>query len=125
MIVLILEKVPESLRGQLTRWLLEPKTGVFVGHVSTIVREKLWELVITQLRPKSGAFLIYNTPNEQGFQIQMRGNTTRRLITRDGLQLIQRDHPNANTAFKKLSASLSSFRSSQYAKTIDLPDVQV
>ena len=33
MIVLILERVPVGLRGELTRWLLEAKAGVFVGKV--------------------------------------------------------------------------------------------
>ncbi|MCD6345555.1 MAG: type I-E CRISPR-associated endoribonuclease Cas2, partial [Anaerolineae bacterium] len=43
MVVMILEKVPVGVRGELTRWLLEIKTGVFVGHISARVRDKLWE----------------------------------------------------------------------------------
>jgi CRISPR-associated protein Cas2 len=39
MVVLILERVPPGLRGELTRWFLEPQAGVFVGRVSAIVRE--------------------------------------------------------------------------------------
>ncbi|MBA3516457.1 MAG: type I-E CRISPR-associated endoribonuclease Cas2, partial [Rhizobiales bacterium] len=31
MVVMMLERVSPSLRGELTRWLIEPKTGVFVG----------------------------------------------------------------------------------------------
>ena len=42
MVILLLERVSPSLRGELTRWLLEPKAGVFVGNVSALVREKLW-----------------------------------------------------------------------------------
>jgi len=45
MVVMILECVPESLRGELSRWLLEPKAGVFVGTVTATVRERLWERV--------------------------------------------------------------------------------
>ncbi len=41
MVVIILEKVPAGLRGELTRWLLELKAGVFVGKVSAMVRERL------------------------------------------------------------------------------------
>ena len=40
---MILEKVPPSLRGELTRWFLEPKAGVFVGHVGAMVRDRLWQ----------------------------------------------------------------------------------
>jgi len=43
MVVMILEKVPQSLRGELTRWLVEVKTGVYVGHVNGLVRELLWK----------------------------------------------------------------------------------
>ena len=45
MVVLVLERVPTSLRGELTRWMLEPKAGVFVGTMSALVREQLWEKV--------------------------------------------------------------------------------
>ena len=46
MVVMILERVPRSLRGELTRWLVEVDTGVFVGRVSAAVRELLWEKVV-------------------------------------------------------------------------------
>ena len=39
MIVMILEKVSVGLRGELSRWLIEPRTGVFVGQVSA---RKAW-----------------------------------------------------------------------------------
>jgi len=42
MLVMILETVPVGLRGELTRWLIEPHPGVFVGHVSGLVRDRLW-----------------------------------------------------------------------------------
>ena len=33
MIVMILETVPARVRGELTRWLLEPRTGVFLSLI--------------------------------------------------------------------------------------------
>ena len=45
MVVLVLSAAPASLRGSMTRWLLEASPGVFVGHLSARVREQLWELV--------------------------------------------------------------------------------
>lgn len=45
MIVLVLTDCPPSLRGELTRWLLEINSGVFVGRVSARVREKIWQRV--------------------------------------------------------------------------------
>jgi len=45
MIVIIVSSIPQQLRGYLTRFLMEPSTGVFVGHVSARVRDSLWSKV--------------------------------------------------------------------------------
>lgn len=44
--VLIVERARPSLRGELTRWFVELRSGVFVGNVSGVVRDKLWEKVV-------------------------------------------------------------------------------
>ena len=107
MIVLILERVPESLRGELTRWLLEPKACVFVGIVNAQVREKLWAKVLDNLNPNSGALLIHNDPNtDWGFRLRTHGTLKRRIVERDGLQLVQYDHPDRDKAHRKLRASI-------------------
>ena len=76
MMILVLEKVPVSLRGELTRWLLELKAGVFVGRVSALVRDLLWEQVEEKLK-QGGGFLVYPTDNEQGFVVRQVGVTNR------------------------------------------------
>lgn len=106
MIVLILENAPMRLRGELTRWLHEPRTNVFVGRVSALVRDKLWAKVRKESGPNSGALLIHSSNDEPGFRIETYGDTTRRLLLRDGLQLFQRDHPNREKALRKLGARL-------------------
>jgi len=88
MMVLILESVPPSLRGELTRWLLELKAGVFVGRVSALVRERLWNKSCHHAR-NGGCLLIYHTNNEQGFNILSYGNTSRTIANFDGLLLVK------------------------------------
>jgi CRISPR-associated protein Cas2 len=88
MIVMILEKVSAGMRGELTRWLIEPRSGVFVGHVSARVRDRLWEKSI-QRKQSGGVIQIWNTNNEQRFAIRMAGDTSRNLVEVEGLQLIQ------------------------------------
>lgn len=88
MIVMLLEKVPVRLRGELTRWLIEPRTGVFVGHVNAMVRQRLWEKCC-KARGAGGVVQIWSTNNEQRFAIQMSGDTTRCIVEVEGLQLIQ------------------------------------
>ena len=88
MIVIVMENASEKLRGELTKWLLEVKPGVLVGKTSALVREKLWEKVEND-ENKTGALLIYNSDNEQGFAIKMVGLLRRSVIDLDGIQLIK------------------------------------
>ncbi len=88
MIVLVLDKPSERLRGVLTRWLLEPKPGVFVGKVSAKVRELLWDKVCEDIK-MNGALLIYSFPNEQGYFIEMHGDLKRSVVDIEGIQLIK------------------------------------
>ena len=46
MVVMILERVPAVLRGELSRWLTPVGGGVHVGQVSALVREELWNLAL-------------------------------------------------------------------------------
>ncbi len=88
MVILICEKVPTGLRGELSRWMIEPKTGVFVGKMSAIVRDKLW-LRVEQKLKGGAAILAYPSNTEQGFIIKSCGDTTRQLVDYDGLMLVK------------------------------------
>jgi len=87
MVVMILEKVPTSLRGELTRWMLEASTGVFVGTMSALVRDLLWEKC-TEKKRAGRCIQVYKTNNEQGFAIRMEGDSNRSVIDCEGLSLI-------------------------------------
>lgn len=86
--VLVLERVPTSLRGELTRWLLELQAGVFVGTVSALVRDKLWELACERMG-EGGGILIHRTDNEQGFAIRYWGTPSREIVDFEGLALVR------------------------------------
>lgn len=88
MVVLILEKVPPGLRGELSRWFLEPKAGVFVGKVSALVRDLLWDRVCRGKR-QGAATMIYSSDREQGFDIRTHGDTSRKVVDFEGLLLIR------------------------------------
>ncbi len=89
MLVMILESVPVSLRGELTRWLIEPHAGVFVGQVSAMVRDRLWEKCCKKCKD-GGVVQIWSTNTEQRFALRMYGDTTRQLVDFEGLVLIAR-----------------------------------
>ena len=87
MVVFLMEKVPVSLRGEITRWMLELRPGVFVGNISALVRDKLWEQICQKL--KGGAVtLLHSAATEQGYKIRTFGDTTRKVKDFDGIQLI-------------------------------------
>jgi len=88
MVVLMVERARPSLRGELSRWLIEPRAGVFVGNVSAMVRDKLWEKVIKS-SPEGGAMMIHTAMTEQGFATRIHGDTSRRLVDYEGLCLVQ------------------------------------
>lgn len=88
MVVMILEKVPASLRGELTRWLVEPHPGVFIGHVNALVRDKLWEKCC-QAKRTGSVFQAWSTNNEQRFKMRSAGATRRSVVNFDGLELVR------------------------------------
>jgi len=88
MVVMILESVPVSLRGELTRWLIEPHPGVFVGHVSGMVRDRLWKKCCKS-KGAGGVLQIWSTNTEQRYQMRKHGETRRLIVEMEGLQLIQ------------------------------------
>lgn len=87
MTIFVLERVPVSLRGELTRWLLEPHTGVFVGRPSALVREKLWDL-ICEKQGTGAAVMVWSADTEQGFSMRASGKTARMLRDFEGLTLV-------------------------------------
>lgn len=90
MVVLVVEKASASVRGELSRWLIEPKSGLFVGNVSAMVRDKLWEQVTAHVgRGKmSGALMLHTAQTEQGFAVRSFGETGRELRDYEGLTLV-------------------------------------
>lgn len=78
MTVFIIEKVSASARGELSRWMIEIKPGVFVGKLSLTVSELLQKKILT-------ATIIRKTNTEQGFEIKTIGQTTKKYIDFDGL----------------------------------------
>ena len=88
MTVIIVEAVPPSLRGLLTRWMIEPAPGVFVGTLSARVRDLLWAEV--RLRIRDGyATIVHRAQTEQGFLVDTYGAPRREVLDFDGLQLVR------------------------------------
>ena len=89
MLVMILERTPRSLRGELSRWLMEPRSGVFLGNVSARVRDELWALAVSKC--KDGAVAqIWSDRSPQGYSCRMHGDGSRCFTDFDGITLALR-----------------------------------
>ena len=91
MVVFVLERVPSGVRGDLARWLLEVRTGVFVGRLGADVRERLWDRVVSELvgqQDAGAAVMVHAVDNEQGYALRIWGDPSRELAYFDGLALV-------------------------------------
>ena len=48
--VITVKNAPQLLKGDLTKWMQEIATGVYVGNFNTKVREELWRRVKENVR---------------------------------------------------------------------------
>ena len=87
MTVIAMDGAPENVRGELKRWFLELKPGVFVGRVNMPIRELLWER-ICGTDHADGAVMVFSAPTEQGFEMRVQGGPKRYVTDFEGSQLI-------------------------------------
>jgi CRISPR-associated protein Cas2 len=88
MVVLMLERVPPGLRGELSRWMIEPRAGVFVGRLSAMVRDRVWNKAAEGAASGAG-MMVHSAPTEQGFLVRSFGDTTRELVDIEGVILVR------------------------------------
>ena len=94
MLVIVVENAPPRLRGRLGVWLVEIRAGVYVGDLSTKVREMLW-LQVEQGIEEGNAILTWSTNTESGFDFMTLGKNRRLPVEYDGLKLVS-FHPLEN-----------------------------
>lgn len=88
MLVITLTNCPPSLRGDLTGWLFEINTGVYVGNVSARVRDELWKRICENIKT-GNVTMVYSAANEQHLDFRVY-NTSWQPIDFDGLKLMLR-----------------------------------
>ena len=84
--VITLKRVPQALRGDLTKWMQEITTGVYIGNFNTKVREKLWKRVRDNVKDGE-ATISFAYRNELGYQFDTH-NTGFSNIDMDGIPLV-------------------------------------
>ena len=84
--IITLRNSTPSLRGDLSKWMQEIATGVYVGNFNPRVREHLWKRV-TENVGNGEATLSYSCRNEIGYNFETH-NAKREVIDFDGIPLV-------------------------------------
>lgn len=88
MVIVIISCCPQSLRGDLTKWLFEVDTGVYVGKVTTRVGDMLW-CRIENLIDDGHAVMVTTFRNEQNFDVKVH-NSVLSPVDFEGLTLMMK-----------------------------------
>lgn len=84
--VVTLKSVPPSLRGDLTKWMQEIATGVYIGNFNSRIREKLWNRIQANVG-EGEATISYYYRNEIGYQFDTI-NSQKSVVDFDGIPLV-------------------------------------
>ncbi len=87
MLIISLSDCPPKVRGDLTKWLCEISTGVYVGKVSSRVRDELWDRITGAIK-NGRATMVFTVNNEQGFDFRVH-NTAWQPVDFDGIKLMK------------------------------------
>ncbi len=87
MLVIVVENVPDRLRGRLAVFLVEVRCGVYVGDTSKRVRDMLWKQVNSYVE-EGNAVMIWSTNTESGFDFVTVGKNRRTPVEMDGLKFV-------------------------------------
>ena len=105
---------PPALRGDLSKWLCEINTGVYVGNVSSRVRDAIWDRVRENLK-NGQATMVFTTNNEQRMDFCTH-NTSWEAVDFDGIKLMRRPLPRTQVPADGLKPGFSNAAKRQMAQ---------
>lgn len=114
MTVIVLTNCPPKLRGDMTKWFMEINTGVYVGRVSSRVRDELWSRICDNIK-NGQATMVYRSNGEQHMDFRVH-NTSWTPVDYDGIKLMRR--PSAEYLRKQDESSVKEgfSKAAQYRK---------
>jgi CRISPR-associated protein Cas2 len=88
MMVIVVENAPPRLRGRLSLWLAEVRSGVYVGVYGRRIRERIWDEVKIMIED-GNAVIAWSALTDSGFAFQCTGKNRREPVDFDGLTLVR------------------------------------
>lgn len=131
--VITLKNSPPSLRGDLTKWMQEISTGVYVGNFNTKIRQELRERVVESVG-SGEATMTYSARNEIGYKFETH-NSNKITIDFEGIPLVLTpQNPKEDKKENKLGFSKAakmrkakkyfSFKSQEHTKAYIIIDLE-
>lgn len=105
MVVVTITNCSPKLRGDLSKWLLEINTGVYVGKVSAKVRDALWKRICENISDGQ-ATMVFSAQNEQHMDFYVH-NTSWKPVDLDGIKLMKHMNPTAVNSGSELKPGYS------------------
>ena len=89
MVVIVANNLPDSVRGVLKCWFLEPKPNVFVSNINRNIEQRVLDFLRPYMSERSGLIVIRsNDLSSQGFEIGMHSSPLRSLTVASGNSII-------------------------------------
>ncbi len=85
--VIVVENVPDRLRGRLAVWMLEIRAGVYIGDYSNKTQKMVWETIEKGIE-NGNAVMSWDIPNEPGYDFLTVGSNRRVPVDYCGLKMI-------------------------------------
>lgn len=90
LMVVVTENAPPSLRGRLALWLVEIRSGVYVGTYSVKVRDYIWSNIESgMLRSKGNVIMVWKDRSDAGYSLKSVGRSEWEPYDFDGVTLIR------------------------------------
>lgn len=87
MLVIVVENAPARLRGRLAVWLLEVRSGVYIGNLSRRVREMIWNQIEDGIE-RGNAVMAWAVNSESGFDFVTLGENRRMPVEWEGVKFV-------------------------------------
>lgn len=85
MVVLITHKLPNSIRGRLKLWFIEPKPQVFISNLNGKNADNIIDMITKNSPPEAGGIIIRSNNSIDGFSVTEFGKSLDKIFVLDGI----------------------------------------
>ena len=107
MLVVIANDLPPAVRGRMKLWFIEPRPNVFISGIRDSVADEVVSYLHKSCPAESGLLVFQRMTQTPGYRIWGAGDTTRRIVQMDGLELVVEKEGNLTSTLPLVVTSTS------------------